>query len=99
LVLSGEWQLSDQLSSSTVQLSKVLPDLVMSDYMMPSMNGLELRSAMQDNEAYHMIPFVLMSTHLEAAIRSGGVISGYEGFLAKPFDLEHICELVAQLTS
>lgn len=93
-----------------VQLSQGLPDLVISDYMMPSMSGLQLSDAMQNNEGYHMIPFVLMSSMPEAAITTDGRNSaygghsmasgnaGYAGFMAKPLDLDHVCELVAQLT-
>jgi CheY-like chemotaxis protein len=59
-----------------------LPNLIISDFMMPVLNGAGMLLAMRKDELYRAIPCILMSSILEEAVRRH--IDGYEGFL-KPF--------------
>jgi two-component system, chemotaxis family, chemotaxis protein CheY len=59
-----------------------LPDLILSDTMMPAMDGRELRRRLQANPSLSSIPFVLMSAALRAPAQEG---LHYSAFLAKPF--------------
>ncbi|MDH7638399.1 response regulator [Sphingomonas oryzagri] len=62
-----------------------LPDLVVSDLMMPGLNGLQLLDILQ-REGLKRMPFVLMTAKVglreEAAYRKRGA----DGVLTKPFD-------------
>lgn len=64
------------------------PDLVISDVMMPRMNGLELLRRLRASHELGGIPVILMSavTRLEAASEAR--------FLPKPFDIDRMLELV-----
>jgi CheY-like chemotaxis protein len=57
-------------------------DLVLTDMMMPVMDGSELASAMRSSEAYRAIPIVLM-TSLPSAIPEERAL--YDAVLRKPF--------------
>jgi CheY-like chemotaxis protein len=70
-----------------------LPDLIISDFMMPVLSGAGMLLAMRDNELYRAIPCILMSSIPEEAVRPH--IDGYAGFLRKPFRLTAIVHLVA----
>jgi two-component system, chemotaxis family, chemotaxis protein CheY len=59
-----------------------LPDLILSDTMMPVMDGRELRRRLQANPSLSAIPFVLMSAALRAPAQEG---LHYSAFIAKPF--------------
>ncbi len=71
------------------------PDLVISDLMMPVMDGAALLRAMRDNAEFANIPFVLMCALPESAVRER--VQGYTAFLRKPFKLAAISALTASL--
>jgi CheY-like chemotaxis protein len=70
-----------------------LPDLVISDYMMPVLDGVGFLRAMQSSEAQRHIPFIVMSSMPEANVCE--LISGYIAFVRKPFQLAALVRLVA----
>ena len=71
------------------------PDLVITDYMMPVLDGAGLLRAMRENEAQRDIPCIVMSSMPEANVRER--IDGYVAFVRKPFDLDAIVQLVATI--
>jgi CheY-like chemotaxis protein len=71
------------------------PDLVISDYMMPVLDGAGLLRAMRESEALRDIPCIVMSSMPEANVRER--IDGYEAFVRKPFDLDTMVQLVATI--
>jgi len=71
------------------------PDLVISDYMMPVLDGAGLLRAMRESEAQRDIPCIVMSSMPEANVRER--IDGYEAFVRKPFDLAAMVRLVAAI--
>jgi two-component system sensor histidine kinase/response regulator len=66
------------------------PDLVLSDVMMPYMDGPELARRLHMDTETHDMPVVLMS----AARLPDRAAVGIAGFLAKPFDIWHIAAIV-----
>ena len=77
--------------------AELRPDLVISDLMMPVMDGAGLLRAMRDNPERADIPFVLMCALPEHSISER--ISGYDAFVRKPFKLAEISALVSQMLS
>ena len=71
------------------------PDLVISDYMMPVLDGAGLIEAMRGNEAYRDIPCIVMSSMPETSVRER--LDGYAAFVRKPFHLSAVVELVATI--
>ncbi len=73
-------------------MSRLLhPTMVLTDYMMPELDGAQLVRELWRNPATHDIPAVLMS----CSRPSGDELRGVP-FLAKPFDLEDVLEIVAR---
>ena len=77
------------------RIAEAKPDLVISDLMMPVMDGAALLSVLRDNAELKDLPFALMCALPEASIADR--ISGYDAFLRKPFKLAEISRLVARL--
>ena len=69
------------------------PDLVISDYMMPILDGASMIQTMRENEAQRDIPYIIMSSMPEDNVRQR--IQGYASFVRKPFQLIKMVELVA----
>jgi CheY-like chemotaxis protein len=77
------------------RMAEARPDLVISDLMMPVMDGGALLRAMRASEDFAAIPFVLMCALPEASIADR--IAGYDAYLQKPFKLGAISDLAARL--
>ena len=74
-----------------------LPNLVISDFMMPVLDGAGLLHAMRATEAHRDIPCIIMSSVPEASVRAH--IEGYAGFIRKPFRLGDLVQLVVRVLS
>jgi CheY-like chemotaxis protein len=77
-------------------LPTALPQLVLSDVMMPLMGGLELCQRMKAHSATARLPVILMSA-VQCATEATRV--GADALLAKPFDITQLAELVQRLLS
>jgi CheY-like chemotaxis protein len=73
------------------------PDLVITDFMMPVMDGAQLIKAMAESPELKDVPVFLMSSAPEVAIRDK--CSGYALFIRKPFRIYGIVDLVARVVS
>jgi CheY-like chemotaxis protein len=76
-------------------LEETKPDLVISDFMMPLMDGAALVQAMRANPEYRDIPVIMMSAAPESALRKH--IDGYVAFLRKPLRVSKLLEHIAAL--
>jgi signal transduction histidine kinase len=61
------------------------PDLVVSDVMMPEMDGVELIGALRADEATRAVPVVLLSARAGEEARVEGMRAGADDYLVKPF--------------
>ena len=77
------------------RLEENKPDLVVSDFMMPLMDGAALVGAIRSNPQFRDIPVIMMSAAPETALRKQ--VDGYEAFLRKPFRVPALLELIASL--
>ncbi|MEL6973268.1 MAG: response regulator, partial [Bacteroidota bacterium] len=69
---------------------KELPDLVISDVMMPGGSGLELSERIRKNERTNHIPLILLTGKNSQADRLEGLRSGADVYLTKPFHREEL---------
>ncbi|WP_457553536.1 response regulator [Desulfobacula sp.] len=69
-------------------------DIVMTDYNMPVMNGLELIRALKKDDILKDIPVVVISTEGNKAKIKTFMESGAAGYVTKPFTPETIRDLI-----
>jgi signal transduction histidine kinase/DNA-binding response OmpR family regulator/predicted negative regulator of RcsB-dependent stress response len=67
-----------------------LPDIVLSDVMMPEMDGIELLHEIRSNELTNHIPFVLFSAKASLESRLEGLKHGADAYISKPFSTEEL---------
>jgi response regulator RpfG family c-di-GMP phosphodiesterase len=67
-----------------------LPDLILSDVIMPEMNGIELCEVLRRNPLYSHIPFVVMSTENDTNNMRQMMEYGAAAFIIKPFNIEQL---------
>lgn len=70
------------------------PDLVVSDVMMPGMNGLEFCKKLRSSRFGQLVPFIFLSSKGELEDRIKGHSMGADDYVTKPF---HARELLAKI--
>ncbi|MGQ1945746.1 hybrid sensor histidine kinase/response regulator transcription factor [Geofilum sp. OHC36d9] len=78
------------------QVNTLFPDLVISDIMMPEMDGIELCDTLKTDIKTSHIPVILLTALDSVKDRITGLNSGADAYLGKPFD-EQL--LIAQINS
>jgi len=66
------------------------PDLVVSDVMMPEMDGIELCGLLRDNFDTSHLPIILLTAKAEIEDRIAGLKAGADSYIPKPFHPEHL---------
>jgi DNA-binding response OmpR family regulator len=77
-------------------LEESLIDLVVSDIVMPGIDGLELTRMIKQNEQYSHIPVILLSAKTNISTKIEGLEHGADIYIEKPFSLVY---LKAQISS
>ena len=73
------------------------PQLVITDIMMPQMDGIELIKALRGNEETNHIPIIVVSARTENNDRLTGLDAGAEVYLGKPFIPDELLMMVRKL--
>lgn len=66
------------------------PDLVVSDVIMPEMDGIELCDKLRDNFDTSHLPIILLTAKAEIEDRIAGLKAGADSYIPKPFHPEHL---------
>jgi CheY-like chemotaxis protein len=66
------------------------PDLIVSDVMMPEMDGIELCGKLRDNFDTSHLPLILLTAKAEIEDRIAGLKAGADSYIPKPFHPEHL---------
>ena len=61
-------------------------DLLLVDYMMPNLNGIELIERLRASENYSLVPVIMITSSVDQEIRLKAIEVGATDFLTKPFD-------------
>ncbi|MFW5691071.1 MAG: hybrid sensor histidine kinase/response regulator [Chloroflexota bacterium] len=67
-----------------------IPDLIVSDIMMPQLDGLELLKEVRKNDDWVMIPFIFLTAKGGKADVQHGKRLGVDDYIIKPFDAEDL---------
>jgi two-component system sensor histidine kinase/response regulator len=70
------------------------PDIIISDIMMPEMDGNELFGFVRENKTLNQIPFVFLTAKSEQDTMRNSMINGADDFLTKPFKFDELLQVI-----
>jgi two-component system chemotaxis response regulator CheY len=78
-------------------LSKTWVDLILSDIHMPVMDGFGLLQALKEDENWHDLPVVMITTEANEERLQQAVELGAKGYIRKPFTPENIRSFLSRV--
>jgi len=73
------------------------PDLIVTDIVMPQMNGYELVRRIRQQSSFRLLPIILLTARNKTQERILGYQSGCDLYLPKPFQLEELSAAICNL--
>ena len=80
-----------------VMVNKHHPDLIVTDIIMPQMNGYELVRQVRQQPNFRLLPVILLTARTQTQERILGYQSGCDLYLPKPFELEELAAAINNL--
>lgn len=77
-------------------IHEVLPDLILLDWMLPNMTGIEFARVLRRNERTRLIPIIMLTARTQEADKVTGLEIGADDYVTKPFSPR---ELIARINA
>jgi chemosensory pili system protein ChpA (sensor histidine kinase/response regulator) len=102
LIQSAGWTpvtVKDGLEAlETLQVSRKLPDIILTDVEMPRMDGYELVASLKRQESFRDIPVVMITSRAGEKHRQKGFDLGVAEYVTKPYQDSVLLNTIQQLT-
>lgn len=100
-----EYRLSKQYDVRTAsngeealeRIDEEIPNLIISDIMMPRMDGFALQGELQKHKDTRAIPFIFLTAKADEQSRLKGMRTGVDDYITKPFDIEQLLSRIERL--
>lgn len=90
-------QMATNGNEGLAMASETIPDIVISDVMMPHLDGFEFTEKLKENEITSHIPVVLLTAKSDDEDKLQGVHSGADAYVIKPFNAQLLKATVSNL--
>jgi two-component system phosphate regulon response regulator PhoB len=87
---------TDDGEEALILIEESKPDLILLDWMLPGMSGIQICNRLRRNEETKRIPIIMLSARGEESDRVEGLESGVDDYLVKPFSPR---ELIARINA
>lgn len=83
-----------KIALDVLDRSSKRPDLILSDILMPEMDGYEFFKEVSNNSLYNMIPFIFLSAKASSEEIKIGKILGADDYVTKPIDEDFLLSII-----
>jgi two-component system phosphate regulon response regulator PhoB len=87
---------TDNGEEAFILIDENKPDIILLDWMLPAMSGIQICNRLRGNEATRNIPIIMISARGEESDRIDGLEGGVDDYLVKPFSPK---ELIARINA
>ena len=84
-------------SEGLEKAEEFMPDMILTDLMMPEMDGYEMCRRIRASEILNHIPVIMITARAEKADRVQGIDAGADAYLLKPFNADELYARIAKL--
>ncbi|MGB3587666.1 MAG: ATP-binding protein, partial [Tunicatimonas sp.] len=97
--LSGQYQIQEAVHGKEGWETAIeqVPDIIITDVMMPEMDGVELTHRLKNDERTSHIPIVMLTARDDTATKRAGFQTGADQYLTKPFDIAELHDRLQSL--
>nr|WP_324295511.1 phosphate regulon transcriptional regulator PhoB [Ferrovum sp. PN-J185] len=81
---------SSDAGEALEKVRETLPDLILVDWMLPGMSGIELIKRIRNNERTRNIPIIMLTARAEENDKLSGLDSGADDYITKPFSIREL---------
>lgn len=85
---------ADNAEQATVMINNVLPDIVLLDWLLPNLSGIEFARQLRRNTRTQTIPIIMLTARMELDDKIIGLEAGADDYITKPFSPR---ELIARI--
>lgn len=85
---------ADNAEQAKRMINNVLPDLVLLDWMLPDMSGIEFARKLRREERTKTIPIIMLTARVQESDKVSGLEAGADDYITKPFSPR---ELIARI--
>jgi len=71
--------------SALALINRALPDLILLDWMLPGISGIELAKRLRADQRTHNIPIIMLTARTDERDKVMGLESGADDYITKPF--------------
>lgn len=90
-------QVASNANEALQMLDKQTPDLVISDIMMPQLDGYEFLKKLRDDPRFKNLPVIFLTARGMTTDRIKGYQAGVDAYLSKPFEPDELVAMVENL--
>ena len=87
---------ADTAEDAMLLVTETLPDVVLLDWMLPGMSGIQYARSLRSAERTHDLPIIMLTARSEEHDKIAGLEAGADDYLTKPFSPR---ELLARILS
>ena len=79
------------------QINLALPDLILLDWMLPGMSGIELARRLRGEERTRPVPIIMLTARGDEHDKILGLETGADDYITKPFSTREVVQRIKRL--